>query len=150
MTYSIIHDMYYALGGLHLPLGWFASPAWGGLHLLLGWFASSALGGLHLPVGWFASSAWVVCIFRYVAMWPRHHAMWLCGYYRPGGRLLSFLKVFLSFGWSQTLPELLLSICNSRWCLNLHKHRKHEFVSFRKLYWASNKFQIAGHPFKIV
>ena len=30
------------LGGLHLPLGRFASSAFSGLHLLVGWFAFSA------------------------------------------------------------------------------------------------------------
>ena len=45
------------LGGLHLPLGCFASSAWvacslrlGCLHLPVGWFASSALDDLHLPL----------------------------------------------------------------------------------------------------
>ena len=45
-------------GGLHHPLGLFASSARVVCIFRLGLFACSAWGGLHLPLGWFASSAW--------------------------------------------------------------------------------------------
>ena len=48
------------------------------------------------------------------------------------GTNVRFSQRFLSFGWSQTLPELFASFFNSRLQLSLHTHRRHTKIDFLK------------------
>ena len=83
MEFRIFH-----LGGLHRPLGSFASSAWGGWYLPSWVVCIFRLDSWHVPLGWFASSDWVVCIWERPKQNPRPTEIFCQIWAKYGGKCI--------------------------------------------------------------